>query len=63
MTDIGLNVPRDISVLGFDDNEYALQCTPPLATIRYSLEDMGRQAVLEVLRLMKPKAQGKLNVY
>ncbi|MBN1777822.1 MAG: LacI family DNA-binding transcriptional regulator [Clostridiales bacterium] len=60
LCDIGLNVPRDISVLGFDDNEYALQCAPPLATIRYSLEDMGRQAVLEVLRLMKPKAQGKL---
>jgi LacI family transcriptional regulator len=61
LSDIGLRVPKDISVLGFDDNEYALQCVPPLATIHYSLEDMGRQATLEVLRLMEPDAQGKLS--
>jgi len=59
--DIGIKVPNDISVLGFDDNEYALQCAPPLATIHYSLEDMGRQAALEALRLMEPKAQGRLS--
>jgi DNA-binding LacI/PurR family transcriptional regulator len=60
LSDIGLKVPRDISVLGFDDSEYALQCVPPLATIHYSLENMGQQAAQEVLRLMEPKAQGQV---
>lgn len=56
--DIGLKVPKDISVLGFDDNEFAMQCVPPLATIHYSLEQLGQRAVLEALRLMEPEAQG-----
>ena len=56
--DIGLKVPKDISVLGFDDNEFAMQCVPKLSTIHYSLEHLGQRAVLEALRLMEPEAQG-----
>ncbi len=61
IVDMGLRVPEDMSVLGFDDNEFALQCVPPLTTIQYSLEHLGQQAVLEVLRLMDKQAKGRLS--
>ena len=41
----GLAVPRDFSVIGFDDSSL-MGCTdPPLSTIRQPIEAMGRAAV------------------
>jgi LacI family transcriptional regulator, repressor for deo operon, udp, cdd, tsx, nupC, and nupG len=41
----GLDVPRDVSVVGFDDSGW-LNCTdPPLTTIRQPIESMGKAAV------------------
>ncbi|MFD5193153.1 LacI family DNA-binding transcriptional regulator [Streptomyces sp. NPDC058357] len=41
----GLNVPRDVSVVGFDDSLF-MNCTdPPLSTVRQPIEAMGRAAV------------------
>ena len=42
--DTGLKVPRDISVVGFDDIESAAFHNPGLTTIRQPLADMGRMA-------------------
>jgi LacI family transcriptional regulator len=41
----GLNVPQDISVVGYDDIELAQYLTPPLTTIHQPQEDLCRQAV------------------
>ncbi|MDM9625022.1 LacI family DNA-binding transcriptional regulator [Rhizobium sp. S152] len=38
----GLSVPRDISVLGFDDYSWMHAFNPPLTAIRQPVEDMGR---------------------
>ncbi|WP_055477866.1 LacI family DNA-binding transcriptional regulator [Sphaerimonospora mesophila] len=41
----GLSVPRDISVIGYDDSAL-MNCTdPPLTTVRQPIEAMGRAAV------------------
>ena len=41
----GLSVPRDVSVVGFDDSSF-MSCTdPPLTTVRQPIEAMGRAAV------------------
>ena len=40
----GLDVPRDISVVGFDDIELSQYTHPPLSTIRLSREELGRKA-------------------
>ncbi|MFR9800460.1 LacI family DNA-binding transcriptional regulator [Streptomyces sp. MS06] len=41
----GLSVPRDVSVVGFDDSAF-MNCTePPLSTVRQPIEAMGRAAV------------------
>lgn len=41
---MGLEVPRDVSVLSFDDAIIAETTAPPLSTIRQPLADMGRIA-------------------
>jgi DNA-binding LacI/PurR family transcriptional regulator len=41
----GLAVPRDVSVVGFDDSAF-MNCTePPLTTVRQPIEALGRAAV------------------
>jgi LacI family transcriptional regulator len=45
---LGLRVPEDLSVTGFDDTTASLTSWPPLTTVRQPLEDMGR-AVIEAL--------------
>lgn len=40
----GLQVPRDISLVGFDDIELSRYTHPPLTTIRLSREELGREA-------------------
>jgi LacI family transcriptional regulator len=49
----GLTVPRDLSVVGFDDVAAAALVTPPLTTVRQPLQDMGRAAVSLLDRLIE----------
>lgn len=42
---IGLSVPGDVSVVGYDDSAF-MNCTdPPLTTVRQPIESMGKAAV------------------
>ncbi|WP_067936125.1 LacI family DNA-binding transcriptional regulator [Alicyclobacillus kakegawensis] len=50
--DHGLEVARDISVIGFDDITLARYVTPGLTTIRQQREEMGRKAAAELLGLI-----------
>ncbi|UMG93150.1 substrate-binding domain-containing protein [Nocardioides sp. TF02-7] len=49
---LGLSVPHDVSVVGFDDLPAARWSSPPLTTVRQPLADMGRQAGRMLLRLI-----------
>jgi DNA-binding LacI/PurR family transcriptional regulator len=42
---LGLEVPRDVSVTGFDDIEIAAYVDPSLTTVRQATDEMGRYAV------------------
>ncbi|MEU4541677.1 LacI family DNA-binding transcriptional regulator [Streptosporangium sp. NPDC023825] len=41
----GLAVPRDVSVIGYDDSAMMNRTDPPLTTVRQPIEAMGRAAV------------------
>jgi DNA-binding LacI/PurR family transcriptional regulator len=45
----GLDVPRDVSVVGYDDSPLIAFTDPPLTTIRQSVQAMGQAAVRALL--------------
>jgi DNA-binding LacI/PurR family transcriptional regulator len=45
----GLDVPRDVSVVGFDDSLLMSSTDPPLTTVRQPIEAMGRGAVATLM--------------
>ena len=47
--EFGLEIPRDIAVVGFDDKEFTQIILPSLATIRMPLQEMGRTACRTLL--------------
>lgn len=50
--DAGLRTPEDVSVVGFDDIDYASVIDPPLTTMRQPREDLGRLAAEDLLARM-----------
>jgi LacI family transcriptional regulator len=45
----GLDVPRDVSVVGFDDEVFSAFCRPPLTTVAQPMFEIGQAAVQTVL--------------
>lgn len=43
--DLGLRVPEDLAVVGFNDNELSQMLAVPLSSVAIPLETMGRMAV------------------
>lgn len=50
LQEAGHKIPEDISVMGFDDIEFASIANPPLTTIRQPLRDMGAKAAELLIR-------------
>jgi LacI family transcriptional regulator len=49
---VGLSVPRDLAIVGFDDIPFASHIQPSLTTVAQPQRDMGRQAMNMALALM-----------
>ena len=54
----GLTVPRDVSLVGFDDVEFAAYCDPPLTTVRVPAREMGHLAVRVLLGNIEEPSDG-----
>lgn len=48
----GVVVPDEVSVVGYDDYDYAKFTVPPLTTIRQNMSEVGTRAVRAVLKLL-----------
>jgi len=53
----GLSIPRDISVIGFDDIAFAALSDPPLTTVSLPRTELGRRAVEAVMKLIDHRDQ------
>ncbi len=51
--DAGKRVPEDIAVVGFDDIALSRYLTPPLTTVRAPTEQVGREAIKQLVRLIR----------
>jgi LacI family transcriptional regulator, galactose operon repressor len=58
----GIEIPGDLSIVGFDDLEEAEIVTPALTTIRQPLAEMGRIAVSLLMRLLDNQRLEALHV-
>ena len=47
--DLGIDVPGELSIVGFDDSPLAHRAQPPLTTVAQPTEEKGRTAVELVL--------------
>lgn len=56
---MGLRVPEDISITGFDDIELAKIVQPSLTTIHVPHRDMGRAAAVELIKMIETSSPGK----
>ena len=53
--ELGIRVPDDLSVTGFDDTPQASWTTPPLTTVHQDLDGMGRMAVQAIVAMSTGK--------
>lgn len=52
----GLSVPKDISIIGYDDIELAKYLSPPLSTISQPKAELGKLAVETLLKRIRTKS-------
>ncbi len=55
----GLHVPRDVSVVAFDDVQWMSMVEPPLTAVRQPVADMARSAAELVLRRLRDGLGGR----
>ncbi len=59
---LGIAIPGELAVVGFDGMDEAAQFTPPLTTVVQPLRELGREAVNQLLAAIdeEPQARGPL---
>ena len=53
LREAGIRVPEEVSVVGFDDVDFASHVHPPLTTVHAPTEQVGEQAVEQLLKLIE----------
>ena len=54
--DLGLRVPDDLSVVGFDNVPESALATPPLTTVEQPIRQMGQRAMELLVRLIREES-------
>ncbi len=53
LREVGLRVPEDVSIVGFDDIDEAAYFDPPLTTVRQDFDILGRESVEYLVSLIE----------
>ncbi|MFB0845703.1 LacI family DNA-binding transcriptional regulator [Paenibacillus oleatilyticus] len=59
VTEVGLSVPEDISVAGFDDHLFSAFMSPALTTVRRPIEELSRAGAEKLLNFIETKHSEK----
>jgi len=55
ITEMGVRVPEDVSLIGFDDEPFCTTMQPPLSSVRVDLEQLARTGVRLLMDIMDGK--------
>jgi len=58
----GISIPRDIALVGFDDDAPSAHVLPPLTTVRQPSFEMGQEGVKLLLTLLAEQEDGDLDL-
>lgn len=58
----GRSIPEEVAVVGFDDVPFARYLSPALTTVRAPIEEVGREAVRQLARLMNGESAQALTL-
>lgn len=61
--DLGLSIPEDLSVIGFDNIPESVLAEPALTTIDHSIQDQGYEAALMLMRLIEEPDTDQTDVW
>lgn len=50
---MGIDIPKQVAIIGFDDIKLSSLCKIPLTTVSQSIKDIGKLAALDLLDLIK----------
>jgi DNA-binding LacI/PurR family transcriptional regulator len=62
LSQAGIQVPDDCSVIGFDDLELAIYCCPPLTTIRQFRDQLGQRAMHMLHHLIEGRSDVRAEI-
>ncbi|QHZ54816.1 LacI family transcriptional regulator [Brevibacillus sp. NSP2.1] len=60
--ELGLSIPDDLSVIGFDNTVLSAMSNPPLTTMAQSIQDMGRLSINLLLEEIKGMQRNKQKI-
>lgn len=50
---IGISIPEDVSIVGFDNDIHAKICTPPITTVQIDINKMAKKCVSGIIKKIK----------
>ena len=63
MNTLGLKIPDDLSIVGFDDSPSSKILSPPLTTLHQPLSDMGMMATTLLINKLNNKEVANETIY